>query len=140
MPDQSNKTPKRILAVDDDLHMRIFLTTLFKTAGFEIEVTRDGREGMKKAREHPPDLFVLDVMMPAEGGVPMYRQLKTDDELKHIPVIMLSGVEGATFSHSLKLLNAAGGQSLPEPAGYMEKPPDPDRLLQMVTELLCDSG
>jgi two-component system phosphate regulon response regulator PhoB len=136
MQDQSNRGSGKILAVDDDLHMRIFLTTLFKTAGYEIEVTRDGKEGMRKAREISPDLIVLDVMMPAEGGTPMYRQLKTDDDLKHIPVIMLTGVEGATFSHSLKLISAVEGAPLPEPDGYMEKPPDADRLLEMARELL----
>ena len=127
---------KTVLAVDDEIQMRIFLRTLFETSGFLAVVSRDGREGIRKARELRPDLIVLDVMMPGEGGVPMYRQLKSDRELKDIPVIMLSGVEGRTFSHSIKMLNIGPGPKLPDPEAYVEKPPNPEALLQLVESII----
>jgi hypothetical protein len=49
---------------------------------------------------------------------------------------MLSAVESKTFAHSLKTLNAGAGLPLPEPEGYMEKPPNPDELLSMARRLL----
>ena len=128
---------RRILAVDDEVHMRLFLTALFKTAGYEIMVAGDGREGLRKAREKRPDLIILDVMMPGEGGAPMYRQLKTDPELEGVPVIMLSGVSSETFLHSLKMLNLGAGLRLPEPEAYMEKPPKPQELLRLVETVLA---
>ena len=130
---------KEILIVDDELHMRIFMATLFETSGYKPVVTKDGAEGIQRARERTPSLIILDIMMPGEGGVQMYRQLKADDTLKKVPVIMLSAVSGETFFHSLKMLNAAQGEALPEPNAYMEKPPEANELLNVAQKLLKDS-
>ena len=130
---------KKVLAVDDELSMRVFLATLFETAGYEPVVCRDGTEGLARAKEVRPDLIVLDVMMPGEGGIKMYRALKTDPELCRVPVIMLSAVEGRTFSHSLKMLRlGAAAADLPEPEAYVEKPPRPDDLLRLARDLIGD--
>jgi DNA-binding response OmpR family regulator len=69
---------KTVLIVEDELDMRIFISTLLETSGYRPVMTKDGNEGMRKARDVGPDLIILDVMMPGEGGVQMYRQLKTD--------------------------------------------------------------
>ncbi|MEW6265622.1 MAG: response regulator [Thermodesulfobacteriota bacterium] len=129
---------KKILAVDDEPHLRFFLAALFETAGYPITIAKDGREGLRRARENKPDLIILDLMMPGEGGVPMYRQLKTDETLKRIPVIVLSGVAGRTFAHSLKMLSLGLETPLPEPEAYMEKPPRPEKLLTLAKNLLGD--
>ncbi|MBW1888145.1 MAG: response regulator, partial [Deltaproteobacteria bacterium] len=104
---------KKILIVDDELDMRIFISTLLETSGYSPLTTKDGNEGIRKAKEVIPDLIILDVMMPGEGGVQMYRQLKTDRNLKDIPVVMLSAVEKDTFSHYIKMLNAQIGHPIP---------------------------
>jgi DNA-binding response OmpR family regulator len=127
---------KKILVVDDDLNMRIFISTVLKTSGYTAFAARDGKEGFRKAEENAPDLIILDVMMPDEGGVLMYRNLKSHPKMKCIPVVMLSGVESATFSHTLKLLNLGLQADLPEPEAYLEKPPKPDELLQTIKEIL----
>ncbi len=127
---------QKILIVDDELNMRIFLSTLFETNGYEPIVAADGEEGMKQARKVKPQLIILDVMMPRLGGIQMYRQLKTDEELKHIPVIMLSAVAKKTFFHSQNLLDRYMGQSVPEPEAYIEKPPEPEDLLGWTEKLL----
>ena len=67
---------KTVLIVEDELDMRIFISTLLETSGYQPVMTRDGNEGMLKAQDICPDLIILDVMMPGEGGVQMYRQLK----------------------------------------------------------------
>jgi CheY-like chemotaxis protein len=91
---------------------------------------------MVKAREISPNLIILDVMMPGEGGVQMYRQLKTDDTLKEIPVILLSGVAKNTFSHYLKMLNSRLECAIPEPAAYLEKPPEAEVLIKLTERLI----
>ena len=60
-------------AIDDELDMRTFLSTLFETSGYKPLVAADGVEGLQKAREAKPELMILDVMMPKEGGVQLYR-------------------------------------------------------------------
>lgn len=127
----------QVLIVDDELSLRIFLRTLFQTGGHEAVVARNGQEGMLRARERRPDLIVLDVMMPGGGGLEMYRALRKDDGLAGVPVIMLSGVRGATFAHALAMYGLAEGD-VPPPTAYMEKPPLPDELLALAER--CTAG
>jgi CheY-like chemotaxis protein len=127
---------KKILIVDDELDMRIFLSTLLETSGYEPVTTRDGIDGVSKARTGKPDLILLDVMMPGEGGVQMYRKLKTDPELAPIPVVMLSAVEKKSFDHYLSMLNSSIPSPIPQPAAYLEKPVDPNQLLLVLKALL----
>ena len=127
---------KKILVVDDELDMRTFIATLLETSGYRPIVATNGEEGIAKAREHKPAVIILDVMMPKEGGVQMYRELKTDDELKSIPVIMLSAIAKKTFFHSQKMLNTYRGQVVPEPEAYIEKPPETEQLLKVLGECM----
>ena len=131
---------KTILVVEDDLHMRIFITTVLETSGYNATASKDGKEGIRKVKEDRPDLVILDVMMPEEGGVSMYRQLKTDNKCKDIPVVMLSGVESKTFLHSLKMMNLGLEDPLPDPEAYVEKPPKAEELLKTIARLLEGGG
>ncbi|KPK29964.1 MAG: chemotaxis protein CheY [Nitrospira bacterium SG8_3] len=128
---------KRILVVGDELDMRTFVCTLLGTCGYQSLVASDGEEGIQKAKKLRPQLIILDVMLPKEGGIQMYRELKTDDNLKDIPVIMLSGISKKTFFHSQNILNSYMGQSLPEPEAYIEKPPESEELIQLAESLMA---
>jgi CheY-like chemotaxis protein len=127
---------KTVLIVEDELDMRIFISTLLETNGYQPVMTRDGTEGLLKAKDVGPDLIILDVMMPGEGGVHMYRQLKTDKNLCEIPVIMLSAVAQKTFAHYLNMVNARLQDPIPDPDAYIEKPPEAEHLLKMTTALI----
>jgi CheY-like chemotaxis protein len=127
---------KRILVVDDELDMRTFITTLLETSGYKPIIAVNGEDGILKAREKKPAAIILDVMMPREGGIQMYRELKNDEELKDIPVIMLSAIAKKTFFHSQQVLNTYRGQKVPEPAAYIEKPPETEELLQILEQCL----
>ena len=127
---------KTVLIVEDELDMRIFISTLLETSGYQPVMTRDGNEGMRKAKDVIPDLIILDVMMPGEGGVQMYRQLKTHETLCNIPVIMLSAVAKKTFSHYLNMVNARLKDPIPDPDAYIEKPPEAEDLLKLTASLI----
>ena len=133
---KGEKMAKKILVVDDELDMRIFITTLLETNGFKPLSATDGKEGMEIAHAKRPSLIILDVMMPRESGVNMYRELKNDPELKDIPVIMLSALSRKTFFHSQKVLDEYKGEKVPEPAAYIEKPPEPEELLAAIQDSL----
>ena len=113
---------KKVLIVDDELDVRTFVKTLLETSGYKPLSAVDGKEGMAVARKHKPSVVILDVMMPNESGIGMYRELKTDPELKNIPVIMLSALSKKTFFHSQKVLDEYRGEKIPKPAAYIEKP------------------
>ncbi len=127
---------KKVLVVDDELDMRIFITTLLETSGYKPLSAVDGKEGLEIARQRKPSLIILDVMMPRESGINMYRELKNDPEMKDIPVIMLSALSNKTFFHSQKVLDEYKGEKITEPAAYIEKPPEPEELLQTIENSL----
>jgi len=127
---------KKILVVDDELDMRTFVCSLLGTCGYKTIVATNGQEGIRKARKAKPQLIILDVMMPKEGGIQMYRELKIDENLKHIPVIMLSGIAKKTFFHSQSVLSTYMGQAVPEPEAYIEKPPESEEILRLAGMLI----
>lgn len=127
---------KKILVVDDEQDIRVFMTTLLETSGFKPISAQDGREGLEVARSKKPALIIMDIMMPKESGIHMYRELKKDPELNKIPVIIVSALSKKTFFHSQNVLDEYEGGKVPEPSAYIEKPPDADELLQTVQKLL----
>jgi len=127
---------KKILVIEDQMDMRFFLSTLLETNGFIPVMARNGKEGIEKAKDLHPDMIILDVMMPKEGGAQTYRKLKSDETLKDIRVIILSAVAQHTFSHYLKMLNAKEGMNIPLPDSYIEKPPEAQYLLKTIRRLI----
>jgi CheY-like chemotaxis protein len=127
---------KKILVVDDELDIRTFIITLLETEGYKPLSAVDGKEGLEIARRDKPSLIILDVMMPRESGIAMYRDLKNDPELKDIPVIMLSALAKKTFFHSQKVLDEYKEEKVPEPAAYIEKPPEPEELIEAIQNCL----
>ena len=127
---------KKVLVVDDELDIRTFIITLLETENYKPLSAKDGKEGLEIARREKPALIILDVMMPKESGIGMYRDLKNDSELKDIPVIMVSALSKKTFFHSQKVLDEYKGEKIPEPAAYIEKPPEPEELLEAIQDSL----
>ena len=127
---------KKVLIVDDEMDMRIFLSTLLETSGYEAIIAVNGEEGIQQARKHKPAAIILDVLMPKSGGIQMYRQVKTDQNLKTTPVIVISAIAKKTFLHSMKMLNSHRGETVSEPEGYSEKPPESDELLETLVKCI----
>jgi CheY-like chemotaxis protein len=128
---------KKILVVDDERDMRIFVSTVVETLGLEAIAAHDGAQALEKASSNPPALVILDVMMPKiDDGIQTYRQFKTNPALSHIPIIILSAIARKTFLHSIRMLSPRQGSAVPEPEAYMEKPPDANELSRLITQLL----
>ena len=128
---------KKVLVVDDERDMRIFVSTVVETLGFEPMVAKDGVDALEKARLNPPALVILDVMMPKiDDGIQTYQQFRTDRKLSHIPIIMLSAIAQKTFFHSIRMLSPLKGFKLPQPHAYMEKPPDTAELGKLIMSIL----
>jgi two-component system phosphate regulon response regulator PhoB len=127
---------KRVLLVDDDADVTKFVSKLVERAGYQAVVAKDGVEGMGKVREDKPDLIILDVLMPKESGIRMYRELKTDELFKDIPVIMLSAIAPESFFRSQKVLDEFAGKTVPEPQAYIEKPEEPEELIALMYKIL----
>ena len=82
--------PKRVLIVEDnELNMKLF-HDLLDAQGYETLQTREGLSALAIAREHRPDLILMDIQLPEISGLEVTKWLKEDDELNHIPVIAVT--------------------------------------------------
>jgi twitching motility two-component system response regulator PilH len=127
---------KKVLIVDDDPDVRLFNATVVEENGYTPIEAANGEEGLALVKKDPPDLVLLDVLMPKQSGIRLYRELKTDKSLTGIPVIMLSGVAQRTFLRSQKALTEFGDKPVPEPESYLEKPVEPDELAREIKKYL----
>lgn len=81
---------ERILVVDDDPDILEFVRMNLELDGFEVELAAGGREALEKAVANPPDLMLLDVMMPEMDGLTVLRRMRADPPTANIPVIVLT--------------------------------------------------
>jgi two-component system, sensor histidine kinase and response regulator len=83
---------KRILAVDDEVDVLLIVKTALQSEGYDVETATNGSDALAMARDNPPDLVLLDIMMPGMTGFDVLRSLKNEERTSTVPVIMLTGV------------------------------------------------
>ena len=123
---------KKILIVDDEPSVVAYLMAFLGDNGFDTVSAANGREGYEKACAEKPDLICLDITMPEESGVRMYRKLLENPETENIPVFVVTGI-----SHEFKSFIETRKQVRP-PAAYFDKPIDQQEFLQKVKDVLDD--
>ncbi len=86
------ETKKKILLAEDDKFISRAYNAGLGRAGFEMIIAFDGEEAMEKIRSEKPDMVLLDLMMPRKNGFEVLEEIKADNDLKNIPVIILSNL------------------------------------------------
>lgn len=114
---------KTVLVVDDESDIRAFLSDLLKDEGYDVLTAEDGVEAMETIAKGPPDLILLDLLMPRETGTDLYRRIHQKKELKEIPVIVISGLPGR---------HLAVGKTVP----VFDKPIDEKGLIEEVKKAI----
>ncbi len=118
---------EKILIVDDDLDTLKLVGLLLQRNGYQIVAAKSGPQALKRAREHQPDLILLDVMMPGMDGYETARQLRADPRTASIPIIMFT----AKSQLDDKLAGFESGAD-----DYVTKPVHPSELLARVRRVL----
>ncbi len=121
------RTPPRILIVDDNPTNVKVLQTRLAAEGYEILTAADGEEGLAAARQHTPDLILLDVMMPKLDGFEVCRRLRADAAFPFTPIIMVTAM--ADSKDVIAGLEAGGDE-------YLTKPVDHAALAARVRSML----
>src|SRR3546814_13557896 len=104
---------KRVLVVEDnELNLKLFCD-LLKAHGYETVPTRDGREVLELVRAERPDLIVMDIQLPHVSGLDVIRSLKSEDELKTIPVLEVTAFAGKGDDDRIRDEGAAAYGSTP---------------------------
>ncbi|MBL4613986.1 MAG: response regulator [Magnetovibrio sp.] len=118
---------KTILIVEDnELNMKLF-NDLLQAHGYETVQTKDGRDALNLAREHKPDLILMDIQLPEISGLEITKMLKADDELKHIPVIAVTAFAMKGDEEKIR----EGGCE-----GYIAKPISVPNFLETLSKFL----
>jgi len=126
--------PKTILVVDDEPDAVDFVTEVLEGEGYKVISAPDGSKGLAAMRKEKPDLVVLDVQMPEMDGFEVFQEMKKDENLKSVPVIMLTGIKDKVgIGFSADEMKSYMGE---RPNAYIEKPIDPAKLRQTVKEVL----
>lgn len=123
---------KTILVVDDEPDFVSIVQSNLEKEGFQVEVAYDGVEGMEKVRQSPPDLIVLDVMMPEKDGYQMCSEIKGDEKFSDIPILMLTAVADHVSSTRYSHYN---GMAM-EADDYLPKPATAEEITESVKSLL----
>jgi CheY-like chemotaxis protein len=126
---------KKILIIDDEPAVVTYLSTLLQDHGYETSSSLNADEGYRIASEENPDLITLDLLMPEKTGIRLYKELKKNERLREIPVIMVTGFTSQQFP-MIDFKKFIYERSIPGPEAFIEKPVDPDELLSIVSTVL----
>ncbi|MFC1453173.1 response regulator [Verrucomicrobiota bacterium] len=127
-------TQKKLLIADDEADVHEFLHAVLERDGLVFIDAADGEEAVNKALAESPDLVILDVQMPKKDGFRVFAELQANEATKSIPVVMLTAVSART---GVKVDGKDMGSFLgKEPAAYVDKPIDPDKISEVVESLL----
>jgi CheY-like chemotaxis protein len=85
---------KKILFVEDEPSLQKAISELLNQEGYEVLTASDGEEGLKRAKDKDPDLILLDLILPKKDGFEVLKEIKEDEKMKDIPVIVLTNLEG----------------------------------------------
>ncbi len=113
---------KKILVVDDDPIIVKYLVSLFQDNGYDTCTASDGKAAYDVTVREKPDLITLDLDMPEHWGPRFYRRLTQNRELKQIPVIVVSGLDG---DHAIR-----------KAVAFVRKPFDTDKLVGIVKKTI----
>ena len=145
---------KMVMIIDDDENAVKFLEVILDENGYDSLAAYDGREGMEKLKQNKVDLSILDVMMPKKTGFVLFKQLKKNEELRDIPVLMLTGVAASlddvdaeaedTFARPYDSLRESLRKAIQDmredgdvrPEMFVDKPVDPVTFIAKIRELI----
>ena len=119
---------KCIICVEDEPEMIDLIRLILGRRGFEVKGAAGGVEGLNLIRQEPPDLVLLDLMMPDMDGWEVYQQLKADEKTKNIPVIVVTA--------KAQSIDRVLGLHIAKVDDYITKPFSPQDLMNSVEKVL----
>ncbi|MGB9777524.1 MAG: response regulator transcription factor [Anaerolineae bacterium] len=119
---------KKIVCIEDEPEMIDLVRLILGRRGFELIGAVGGREGLETVRQVKPDLVLLDLMMPDMDGWEIYQHMKADEELRHIPVIIVTA--------KAQSIDKVLGLHIAKVDDYITKPFGPQELIESVNRVL----
>jgi len=114
---------KKILVVEDETDIVEYMNDLLSDNGYIVDSASNGKQAFGKIKEYNPDLILLDIQMPEETGVELYRKMFRDKDMNTIPVIIVSGMSAANWAINSRV-------------PVIDKPIDEAALLNQIENML----
>ena len=118
---------KKVLVVDDEIHIVHVVAIKLRNNGYEVISAENGAEGFERACKEKPDIIVTDFQMPVMTGLELVEKLRQNEQTRDIPVIMLTA-RGFAVEHSTK--------SELQISEFLSKPFSPKELLRSIDDIL----
>ena len=119
---------KLVVCIEDEQEMIDLVQLILGRRGFKVEGANGGLEGLEKVQKRKPDLVLLDLMMPDMDGWEVYQRMKSDEELRDIPVIVVTA--------KAQSIDKVLGLHIAKVDDYITKPFGPQELLESVEKIL----
>jgi len=122
---------KRVVCIEDEPEMIDLVRLILGRKGFEVIGANGGVEGLEAVRREKPDLVLLDLMMPDMDGWEVYQQIKADETLRHIPVVVVTA--------KAQSIDKVLGLHIAKVDDYITKPFGPQELLESIAKILGEN-
>ena len=125
---------RKAVVIDDEVDLTTFIGSILEENDFEVATANDAATGEALACERVPDIILIDLMMPGRSGVQLFSRLRRNEITKNIPMVMVTGIKekmGVDWGEVVDGLKAR------RPDGIVEKPIEPDRLMNVVNGVLA---
>jgi DNA-binding response OmpR family regulator len=117
----------KILVADDEPHIRDLLKLLLEDEGYDVVEAEDGEEAYQVAKDEKPDVIILDIMMPKVDGYQAYHSIRSDADLKGIPILILTAKSEPIYNRISKGIGADA---------HITKPFDADEVLSKLKKFI----
>jgi len=132
---ESGGASPKVLIVDDEEDVLAYVVAVLEDNGFRAVGESDPASALDVIQREHPDLILLDIMMPGQSGLSLYRELRRHRATAAIPVIIISGY--SPKEELATVLSRLDCEKVPRPNGYLEKPISVPAFLENVRELLA---
>ena len=137
MPEEA-QAGKTVLIVDDEPDIVNYLEMILQDHGYETLTAANGNEALELVKKEKPALVTLDISMPEASGTRFYKEVRTDPELKEIPVFIVTAVTGLGGDETAYERFISSRRLVPPPEGFFHKPIDREEFIQAVKDELGD--
>ncbi len=126
---------KKIMIIDDEMDIRIYLMAALEDRGYDTCTIEDDEAVLEVVRKEKPDLIVLDIMMPTRSGISIFKDLRTDPGTMQIPIALISGLETSKGMLTDELIDLIDEKIIEPPDGFIEKPVRLNDFLNLVAQI-----
>ena len=130
------KNLKKVMIVDDEPDILIYLMAALEDNGYLSCTLEEDEAVTDVVHKEKPDLIMLDIMMPRRSGISIYKELRCLKSTRHIPVVLISGLESSKGMLTDELIDLIDDGAIDAPDGFIEKPVRLDDFLDLVAKMI----